>query len=222
KLWRVKKAVVPDEVVQDSSIIRKLKKGLRDPKSALAASLTDPRNEMDFATFKDTLLAMINDLPDIASLLQASNKTDTHKQKIRPVEDDPNIIALCMAAATELGLPKDSCLRCGRSGHLAARCRAPPDQIVRKDERCRKCGRLADAQHRCDASRFRCQRCHRPHHLAGVCLKKFHNTGSSNNNGTKHSDVQLVNNSAAHVTVVGTEVCYTTSDLFTTASSDPS
>ncbi|KAF4754380.1 hypothetical protein FOZ63_015572, partial [Perkinsus olseni] len=222
KLWHVKQSVVPDEAAQDSSIIRRLKKGLKDPKAILAASLTDPLNKMDFDTFKDTLLAVIDDLPDINSLTKSAPKND--KNKGRNVDDDPNVIALCMAAAAELGLPKDSCLRCGKPGHVAARCKASPDQIIRKDERCKRCGRLADSQHRCDSSKFHCKRCRRSHHLAGVCLKKFHNSSApnlTNPSSNKNSDVQLVNNSAAYVSAANAQVNYSASDLFTTSSPDP-
>ncbi|KAF4649495.1 hypothetical protein FOL46_001772, partial [Perkinsus olseni] len=145
KLWHVKQSVVPDEAAQDSSIIRRLKR-------------------MDFDTFKDTLLAVIDDLPDINSLTKSVPKSD--KNKGRNVDDDPNVRALCIAAAAELGLAEDSCLCCGKPGHVAARCKASPDQIIRKDERCKRFGRLADSQHRFDSNKFHCKRYRRADHLA--------------------------------------------------------
>ncbi|EEQ98529.1 gag/pol/env polyprotein, putative [Perkinsus marinus ATCC 50983] len=223
KLWHVKQSVVPDEAAQDSSIIRRLKKGLKDPKAVLAASLADPLNKMDFDTFKDTLLAVIDDLPDINALTKSAPKGD--KSKSRSVDDDSSIMALCMAAAVDLGLSKDSCLRCGKLGHVAARCKASPDDIIRKDERCKRCGRLADSKHRCDSSRFHCKRCRKAHHLAGVCLKKFSNSSApsntNNHQSNNASDIKLVNNSAAYVSAANAQINYSASDLFATSSPDP-
>ncbi|EER02793.1 hypothetical protein Pmar_PMAR022219 [Perkinsus marinus ATCC 50983] len=153
---------VPDEAAQDSSIIRRLKKGLKDPKAVLAASLADPLNKMDFDTFKDTLLAVIDDLPDINALTKSAPKGD--KSKSRSVDDDSNIMALWPAVK-------------------------------------------------------------QAHHLAGVCLKKFSNSSApsntNNHQSNNASDIKLVNNSAAYVSVANAQINYSASDLFATSSPDP-
>ncbi|KAF4647299.1 hypothetical protein FOL47_004800, partial [Perkinsus chesapeaki] len=134
---------------------------------------------------------------------------------------DPDVVAICLSAATELGLSKDACLRCGLSGHVAAQCRGSYDSIVRLNERCRRCGCLKRADHRCKSKRFRCERCGRNNHLAGICFKSLSPPSSSSTTPQPTENLTVIRTAAVNVRAVQVDCLSTVASLLQDVPDDP-
>ncbi|KAF4649152.1 hypothetical protein FOL47_002375, partial [Perkinsus chesapeaki] len=151
----------------------------------------------------------------------AVNGPSRHKNQASKSAKDPDVVAICLSAATDLGLSKDACLRCGASGHVAASCQAPYDSIVRRSERCRRCGCLKRQDHRCKSKRFSCARCGRSNHLAGICFKSNPLPSSSSPAAPPTENLTVVKTAAVHVRALQVDCSSTVASLLEGVPDDP-
>ncbi|KAF4677440.1 hypothetical protein FOZ60_017350, partial [Perkinsus olseni] len=144
ELLHIKQSTFPDEVLKDSTTIRCFNRGLRDSRAILMSALVDPLKTMDFITYKDSL-TIASDVNNALSGNSGRQKSQQSGKSPKQLSD-ADVVAICVSAATDLGLSTDACLRCGQSGHFAANCRADSSSIIRVDERCRRCGCIKEPQ----------------------------------------------------------------------------
>ncbi|EER17602.1 gag/pol/env polyprotein, putative [Perkinsus marinus ATCC 50983] len=223
-LLHVKVCSSPDEQLKDSTIIRHFTRGLRDAGAILSATLIDPLKTMDFHTFKDSLLAVRDDMPSALTAISNAASTGGNRPKPQTTKsgkhsEDADVVAICLSAATDLGLNKDACLRCGNSGHLAATCPTPSDAIVRLADRCRRCGCIKKDGHKCNYKRFVCGRCRRRNHLAGVCLKTLSAPNSPTPTAT--DTLTIVKTAAVNVSAIQVDCRSSATSLLHGVPADP-
>ncbi|KAF4688681.1 hypothetical protein FOZ62_001990, partial [Perkinsus olseni] len=173
ELLHIKQSTFPDEVLKDSTTIRCFNRGLRDSRAILMSALVDPLKTMDFITYKDSL-TIASDVNNALSGNSGRQKSQQSGKSPKQLSD-ADVVAICVSAATDLGLSTDACLR-----SLSPM-------------------RLHQGASRSNSKAFARARCKRRHHLAGICLKIITPTSTATAAPADESDLKVVRTAAVNV-----------------------